>query len=253
MAPLDVVQAEAEVATRRQIVAQAEATWRTAELSLKRLIVNGTDDPLWRASMNPTDRPVFSPEPLDVEGAVRKALGNRTDLEQAPPADHGQRHHDSVHAQSDSCPPSICWPTTARRGSAARSSFVRAPASAAPSSAEIPGGFPDALRTLTARDYPTWNVQVNVAYPLGGSAADANYARARVQLSQSAAQLRALELQVATDVTNAALQVESGLTRYEAALGRPASWRRPGSRPSRAVSTLASRPISSSSRRSATW
>jgi outer membrane protein TolC len=36
-------------------------------------------------------------------------------------------------------------------------------------------------------------------------------------VSQSAAQLRALELQVATDVTNAALQVQSGLTRYQAA------------------------------------
>jgi len=82
MAPLDVVQAEAEVATRRQTVAQAEAAWRTSELALKRLIVNGTDDPLWRASINPVDRPVFSPEPLDVEGAVRKALDNRTDLEQ---------------------------------------------------------------------------------------------------------------------------------------------------------------------------
>ena len=42
--------------------------------SLKRLIVNGTDDPLWRASINPIDRPTFAPEPLDVEGAVRKAL-----------------------------------------------------------------------------------------------------------------------------------------------------------------------------------
>jgi outer membrane protein TolC len=83
MAPLDIVQAEAEAATRRQALAQAEATWRTAELSLKRLIVNGTDDPLWHASINPVDRPAYAPEPLDVEGAVRKALDNRTDLEQA--------------------------------------------------------------------------------------------------------------------------------------------------------------------------
>jgi outer membrane protein TolC len=36
-------------------------------------------------------------------------------------------------------------------------------------------------------------------------------------LNQSTAQLRALELQVATEVTNAALQVENSLTRYEAA------------------------------------
>ena len=83
MAPLDVVQAEAEVATRAQAVAQAEATWRTTELALKRLIVSGTDDPFWRATLRPTDRPTFAPQPLDVEGAVRKALTDRTDLAQA--------------------------------------------------------------------------------------------------------------------------------------------------------------------------
>jgi len=67
-------------------------------------------------------------------------------------------------------------------------------------------------------NYPTWNFQFNMTYPLGASAAGANYARARIQLNQSTAQLRALELQVATEVTNAALQVESSLTRYDAAM-----------------------------------
>jgi len=66
MAPLDVVQSEAEAATRRQTVAQAEATLGTAQLSLKRLIVSGTDDPLWRSTITPIDRPEFRPEPLDV-------------------------------------------------------------------------------------------------------------------------------------------------------------------------------------------
>lgn len=78
LAPLDVVQSEAEAATRRQTLAQAEATWRTAELSLKRLIVSGTDDPVWAASLNPTDQPTFSSEPLNVEEAVKQALTNRT-------------------------------------------------------------------------------------------------------------------------------------------------------------------------------
>ena len=75
----------------------------------------------------------------------------------------------------------------------------------------------DAWRTLTGRDYPTWNMALNFSYPIGASAQEAQVARARVQVNQSAAQLRALELQVATDVTNAALQVQSGLTRYQAA------------------------------------
>src|SRR5262249_31352917 len=81
----------------------------------------------------------------------------------------------------------------------------------------VPGGYGDAWRTLTGLDYPTWNFQLNVSYPLGASATEASYARAKVQRNQTAAQLRSLELSVATEVTNAALQVESNLKRYEAA------------------------------------
>jgi hypothetical protein len=53
-------------------LAQAEATWRTSELALKRLIVNGTDDPVWASGINPTDQPTFSSEPLNVEAAVKR-------------------------------------------------------------------------------------------------------------------------------------------------------------------------------------
>ena len=82
----------------------------------------------------------------------------------------------------------------------------------------IPGGYSDALRLLGNRDYPNWNMQFNVTYNMFGSQADANYARARVQRSQSLARLRTLELQVATEITNAALSVQSNLKRVEAAV-----------------------------------
>ena len=81
MAPMDVVQAEAEEATRQQALTIATATMRTAELSLKRLIVSGTNDPLWSQHIDPIDRPDFQTVAIDVEGAVRAALQQRTDLQ----------------------------------------------------------------------------------------------------------------------------------------------------------------------------
>ena len=81
MAPMDVVQAEAEEATRQQALTTATATMRTAELSLKRLIVSGTNDPLWSQHIEPIDRPDFQTASIDVEGAVRSALQQRTDLQ----------------------------------------------------------------------------------------------------------------------------------------------------------------------------
>ena len=71
LAPLDIVQAQAEAATRRQNLAAAEAAAQTAELALKRFIVSGTDDPLWRQTIRPVDLPSLAPPPTDVEGAVR--------------------------------------------------------------------------------------------------------------------------------------------------------------------------------------
>jgi outer membrane protein TolC len=215
MAPLDVVQAAAEAATRRQNLAQAEATMGTAELTLKRLIVSGTEDPLWRASISPIDRPEFRPEPLDVEGAVRKSLEGRTDLNQA------RRTIDSndvtMRFLQNQTLPSIDLVGTYVAQGLGGTQFIRQGTGLGSTVTDtVQLGYANAWKTLTGRDYPTWNVQVNVSYPLGGSAADAQYARARVQRNQSAAQLRALELQVATEVTNAALQVESNLKRYEA-------------------------------------
>jgi outer membrane protein len=216
LAPLDVVQAQAEEATRRQALAQADAQSRTAELALKRLIVSGTDDPLWNVEIDPIDRPTFLPEPLDVQSAVRKALDNRTDLQVA------RKTIDSndvtLRFMRNQTLPELdltaMYGATGlggtqfqRNGTGVTSQVIGI----------VPGGYSDAWHTLTGRSYPTWNLALNLSYPIGASAQDAQLARAKVQLNQSAAQLRALELQVATDVTNAALLVQSGLTRYQAA------------------------------------
>jgi outer membrane protein TolC len=81
----------------------------------------------------------------------------------------------------------------------------------------IPGGYLDALSPLFRNNFPRWTVQVNFSYPLGVSAQEANVARARVQLNQIQAQTKQIELQVATDVTNAVLTAQSNTERVQAA------------------------------------
>ena len=46
---------------------------------------------------------------------------------------------------------------------------------------------------------------LNISYNLGTSAADASIARARIQQNQIEVQLRQLDLQVTSDVSNAAI------------------------------------------------
>jgi len=216
LAPLDVVQAQAEEATRRQALAQADAQERTSQLSLKRLIVSGTDDPLWNADINPIDRPTYLAEPLNVQDAVRKALDIRTDLQVARKTI--ESNDVTLKYMRNLTLPALDLTAMYGANGLGGTQFLRTGSGVTSQIiGTVPGGYGDAWRTLTGRNFPTWNMALNFSYPLGASAAEAQVARAKVQLNQSAAQLRALELQVATDVTNAALQVQSGVTRYQAA------------------------------------
>ena len=215
LAPLDVVQAEAEAANRRQTLAQAEATLATAQLTLKRFLVNGTSDPLWSQELRATDLPQLEAPPIDVEAAVRTALEKRTDLATA------RKNLDSndvtlrfwqnqtrpaVDLQVNYGAQGVGGTQFIRQGSGIGSTII----------GEIPGGYSDALSLLRARDFPTWNAAVTVSYPLGGNNADGQYARTRVLRTQQSTRLRALELQVATEVTNAAIQVQANLRRVDA-------------------------------------
>jgi outer membrane protein len=219
MAPIDVVQAQAQAASALQNLVVAQATMRTSELALKRLIVNGTQDPNWNATIDPVDRPDFRPEPVDVDAAIRRALSQRTDLtiaqKNVQANDVTLKYlHDQTRPQADLVAnyglSGIGGTQLIRSGSGVGTGTNTVLSS-------IPGGYGDALSSLWSASYPRWTVQLNLSYPIGLSAQQASVARARVQLNQVQAQLKQLELQVATEVTNDAITIRSNIERVQAA------------------------------------
>jgi len=81
----------------------------------------------------------------------------------------------------------------------------------------VPGAYGGALSTLVQHDYPTWGVALNVSYTFGDTAAKAEAARARVQANQVVAQTHQLEVQVVTEVTNAAIAAGNAYDEIETA------------------------------------
>ena len=214
LAPIDVVQARSEAAARRQTLAQAEQALVTAELILKQLIVDGTGDDYWRATLNPIDLPTLDPAPIDLEETLRRALEERTDLERSRrQLDINEVNLSSMRNQRL---PSVDLTGTYQLQGQGGTRFVRSGLGGRVLT-EVPGGINDAFDQLVDLDYPVWTVQLNVSYPIGPSAADAAYARAQLQTQQVQAQLRQLELQIATEVTNAVLQIRAIARRIEAA------------------------------------
>jgi outer membrane protein TolC len=216
MAPIDVIQAQAQAATQRQNLANAEGTRRTNELALKRLIVGGTQDPTWNATLDPIDQPDFLPETVDVAAAVRRALEARTDLAQV--RKNLQVNDITLSYLKNQALPQIDLTGRYQLVGQGGTQFISSGSGVnRVVTGIIPGGYGDALSTLLQQKYPTWNFALNVSYPIGTSAQDANLARAQLQQNQVTAQLNQIELQVATDVTNAATQVQSNVERVQAA------------------------------------
>jgi outer membrane protein TolC len=215
MAPIDVVQAQAEAATRRQALAQAEASAQTAELALKRLIVDGPQDPLWRSHLEPTDRPAFVPISVDPDAAVSRALSTRTDLTAA--RKQLQANEVTIAYLRNLALPALDLVGGYGLQGLGGTQFLRQGTGIGGTIVgTVPGGFGDALSNLRNADYPSWNVGVSISYPIAGSQADADVARARILRTQTRAQIKALELEVATEVSGAGLQVRSNIKRVEA-------------------------------------
>src|SRR3954464_2010919 len=220
MAPIDFVQAQSQAATQQQLLVTAIGSMRTAELALKRLIVAGTQDPNWNVGLDPTDRPDFRSEPIDIEAAVRRALSERTDLQIAKK--NIEANDVTLKYLVDQMRPQVDLSTTYGLVGLGGSQYTYATDQVGGTvnkipTGTIPGGYGNALSSLFGSQYPRWTVALNMSYPLGVSSQEASVARARVQQNQVAAQSKQIELQVATDVTNSAINVQSGVERVQAA------------------------------------
>ena len=217
MAPIDVVQAQSQAAQQRQAVVTAEGSRRTAEIALKRLIVSGTADPLWTATIEPVDRPDFRPEPVDLTAATKRALASRSDVLQV--RKNLEANDVTLRLLQNQKLPQVDLQTRYATAGVGGNRLITSGSGV--DRGEIigidEGGYFDALSMLFRNRLPTWSMALNISYNLGTSTADASLARARIQQSQIEVQLRQLDLQVTSDVSNSAILVQNAAERVQAA------------------------------------
>ena len=212
MAPLDVVQAQSEVAGREEGVIVAENDLREAEDTLKRSIFPGNDPAMWELRVVPTDRPTAEPYPVDVDAATAKALSNRTDVVVAR-KNLERTDIDVRYARSLTLPQVDLVGSYGGIGiggtQLVRDSF------GGPVVSTVPGGYGDATSAVFANDFPNWRIGFNLSYPILNRSTKANSAQARLAREQVETSLRRLELTVASEVRTAARAVNTNLKRVE--------------------------------------
>jgi outer membrane protein TolC len=211
MAPLDVVQAQAEVASREEGVIVAENTLAEAEDILKRTIFPANDPATWALRIVPTERPTAEPYPVDLDAAITRALEKRTDVVAARKSI--EQADISLQFARNQVMPGVDFVASYGAAGLGGTGLVRQPPLGGDVVETIPGGYGDALSSVSNLDFPTWRIGVNVSYPILNRQAKASAAQARIAKDQALASFRRLELAVAAEVRSAGRAVETNFKR----------------------------------------
>jgi outer membrane protein len=215
LAPIDIVQAESEVASREEAVITAEASIGQSEDQLRTLIFDPKTPEFWNMNLKPTDTAPFQLQAVDLSGATSRAIQERTDLIAARKrmdiTDYNLKYFRNQTLPGVNL--QFAYNSTGLGGT----QLIRGGDGFPPpviGTAEK--SYWEMMRDVVGAKFPTWQFALNVNYPIGNSIADASYARAKVEKHQSDTSLRDLELQVTQQVREAARTLLANSKRVDA-------------------------------------
>ncbi len=219
MAPIDIVEAQSEVARNAEAVIVAEAAIKQAEDRLRVLILDPNSTDFWAVALEPTDTAPFGDLALDINAAVQRAVTNRSEVLEAK--NSLERNDIGIRYLRNQILPEVN--AVASYGLVGVGGAQLQPlALSSLGGGTVPTrsvlsrrGFGSVLGDVLTNDFPAWTVGVQIGYPIGTSSSEANLAKARLQHTQAQTQLRNLELQVAAQVRDAGRQVNTNRQRVD--------------------------------------
>lgn len=217
MAPIEVLNAQATVATREADILDAEAQVLNNEDILKTIInleaeMKGADS----VRIVPSEKPVYEKREVNLEEAIATALMNRPDLE-ATRIDIKNREFNLSYAKNQLLPdlslrasywsPGITGDQILYLNNNAFTGIIVG---------TIPGSASDALKDAFNFKYKNWSLGLTLTLPLNSLLSRASYAQARVNLEQSALRLKNQEQQAFLEIKTAVRAVQTNYQRVEA-------------------------------------
>lgn len=241
-APLEKASVETELANREGDLLSATQQVSVAENSLKQLILRETTAPEWSQTLVPTDKPVFSVDPANLDAAMKDAMENRFELKRLKI--QSEINDIDVKYFRNQTRPQIDLNSTfsldglSRGGTNSATTtnlytstgdlrlfnainqirvlptvnlpmIVNDTIVVPASPAYLYGGFSRSLANIFRSDAPNFSVGVTISFPFRNRTAKANLEGAKITGEQIAAQTRAQEQAVIVEVRNSVQAVET--------------------------------------------
>ncbi len=215
LARVELPRADAEMATRQQDLAIAQANVRQQEVRMKDALSRQENPQLEAAAIVPLDRIVVPPtdELPPLRKLVNAAMEDRPDVAIAKIRD--QTAELSALGTINPLLPSLNVTATAsNRGSAG----TYQPSSGVPADPAFVGGYGKALGQIFRRDFPSETLQVQFSAPLGNRLAQADYGIDQIQLRQSEVSGQRDNNAIVVTISSQLIALRQARSRYSAAV-----------------------------------
>jgi outer membrane protein TolC len=215
MAPIEILSAQAEVASREADIIQAEVLIRNNEDNLKTIINLAAWEKDIEVKIVPADKPSFEKKEISLEEALLLAAENRPDL-QATKVDLKNKEIDLSFAKNQLLPDlrlSASYWSPGLSGT----QFIYDPRDPFGGPiGSIPGKPSEALKDTFGFRFKNWSAAITLSIPLNTVLSRAQYAQAKVSLEQATLSLKNQEQQVYLEIRNAVRAVQTNYERVQA-------------------------------------
>jgi len=215
LAPIEILSAESEVATREADILQAEAMVKNNEDQLKTVINLADKEEGVEIEIIPVDKPAFTLREVSFEEALAVALNKRPDL-QATKVNIKSRELNLTYAKNQLLPDLSLNANYWSPGVSGTQLIYDPDDPFGPPISIIPGGSTEALKDAFGLKYENWTVGLTLSIPFNTVITRAQQAQARVDLEQTTLRLKNQQQQVALEIKNAVRAVQTDYKRVQA-------------------------------------
>ncbi len=216
LAPIDILSAQAEVASLEAGILQAEATVKNNEDQLKTLLNISEEEKAMFTSIVPKDKPNAGERTIALEEAMATALQNRPELKSQRMTTKTQEMN-LTYAKNQLLPD---LSLSARYWSPGISGTQILYLNNNPLSGivigRLPGGSSQALKDAMNFKYQNWSVGLTLTIPTSNVFSRAAHTQAKLNLDQAILNMKNQEQQIYLEITTAVRAVETNFKRIGA-------------------------------------
>jgi outer membrane protein len=216
LAPIETLQAQAEVASREQLLLNSQNVIQDNQDKVKNSMTVNFNSPFGKADIIPIDNPTFkSKVEIPLNEAINLALVNRPDY-LSKKKDLENKNIQVKFDENQLYPSLDLFGTFGLNGLSGDARTINN-FDGTTSQSRFNGGYGEALDNLADTDFFNWEIGLKLSYPLGNRSAKSKLTASRLKTHQAILDIKNLERSIIVDVREAVRQIETDIKRIKAA------------------------------------